>query len=172
MINNIFITYRQLLLVLSIIALTSCSNFRPLYNDDQFSHVFSTIEIEEVETLQNTEIYHQLTKLFGTSDGTKYLLKISIRDTVSPLAISSKAEVVAQNVTQLCHYTLVDKNSGKELTHGQIRMIGSYNALSTPYASYTKEQYTKTNLSQATAEELRLRLMMYFSNMIAKKDQS
>jgi hypothetical protein len=37
----------------------------------------------------------------------------------SPLAITGSAEVVKQNVAQLYNYSLIDKNTGKELNQGK-----------------------------------------------------
>ncbi|MEY3196750.1 MAG: hypothetical protein RLZZ59_116 [Pseudomonadota bacterium] len=149
--------------ILVTIILSSCSFVGPLYKDDKISDELSRIEIEEVETLQNTELYYQLSKLFGTSHDTKYLLHISAENKVTPLVVTSRATVVAQNVEQLYSYRLIDKTTDRVLTEGKLRTIGSYNSLSTPYASYTQERHTKNNLAQSAAEDLRMRLIMYFS---------
>lgn len=147
------------------LTLTACSNFGPIYGRDQeFENFLSSIEIEEVETLENTELYHHISKLFGTSHDTKYTLKLGLSDAVTPLIITAQANVVKQNVTQLCNYALVDKSSDAVLLEGKIRLVGSYSSTSEPYASYTHEKYTKKSITQTTAEELRMRLMLYFSH--------
>lgn len=149
--------------VLILLLLTACSNFRPVYNNDKAFEIFlSNIELEESETLEGSEIYHQITKLFGESHDTKYTLKLALIDSVKPLLITGQANVVKQNVTQICHYTLIDKSSGTKLTEGRIRLVSSYSSDTTPYTSYTNEKYTKKNIIQAGAEELRMRLMLYF----------
>jgi len=160
--------YLYLLFVLSLV---SCSNFAPIYGEDkEFETFLSAIEIEEVETLENTELNHHLTKLFGASHDTKYTLKIELSDIITPLIITGQANVVKQNVTQLCYYILIDKSSGLVLLEGQIRLVGSYSSMSEPYASYTHEKYTKKSIAQTVAEELRMRLMMYFSKDHNKKE--
>lgn len=147
-----------------ILSLTACSNFGPIYGKDQeFETFLSSIEIEEVETLENTELYHHISKLFGATHDTKYTLKLGLSDTVTPLIITGQANVVKQNVTQLCNYSLVDKSSGSVLLEGKVRLVGSYSSTSEPYSSYTHEKYTKKSITQTIAEELRMRLMLYFS---------
>ena len=155
------------IMLLLCFALSSCGNFRALYGKDEaLGKKLSSIEIEEIDTVNGSEIYHNLVNLMGQGEDTQYLLKISpLSDAVSPLAITGHANVVKQNVTQLYEYSLIDKISGKILDKGKIRVVGSYDALSTPYASYTKEKTLKKNLSQTIAEEIYMRLMLYFSSI-------
>lgn len=123
----------------------------------------STVEVEALDTVQGSELYHNLMRLIGHNHDTTYLLKITLsQEVTSPLAITHEASVVEQNVAQLYFYSLMNKETGKIVDEGKIRLASAYNALSTPYASYTKEQSTKKNLSQAAAEELYMRLMLYF----------
>ncbi|MGV2432118.1 MAG UNVERIFIED_CONTAM: hypothetical protein LVQ98_01670 [Rickettsiaceae bacterium] len=56
--------------------------------------------------------------------GNQRILIICLRftiasDVTSPLAITGSAEVVKQNVAQLYNYSLIDKNTGKELNQGK-----------------------------------------------------
>ena len=146
-----------------LLLLASCSNFRPVYsNDKEFAEFLSNIEVEESETLESSEVQYQISKLFGESHDTKYTLKLTLTDSVKPLLITERANVVKQNVTQICHYILTDKSSGAKLTEGRIRLIGSYSSDAAPYVSYTNEKYTKKSVTQAGVEELRMRLMLYF----------
>ena len=146
-----------------ILALTGCSSFRPIYSsDEKFETFLSSIEIEEVETIENSDLYDNISKLFGTSNDTQYILKLKLTDTVAPLLITGQANVLKQNVTQICEYSLVDKSTGEILTKGKIRLVGSYDSSGTPYESYTHEKYTKKSITQTASEELRMRLMLYF----------
>lgn len=151
------------LYLIVIFILSSCTNFGPLYgNNKDFEAFLSNIEIEEVETLQHSDLEHHIAKLFGSSSDTKYMLKVSVSDNITPLIITGRANVVKQNVVQLCDYSLIDKSTGVLLTKGTIRVVGSYTSDKTPYVSYTNEQYTKKNVTQTATEELRMRLMLYF----------
>ena len=130
--------------LLLILFLTGCSNFGPIYGkNSEFEAFLSNIEIEEVETIEGSDLYYNISKLFGNNHDTKYMLKLKLTDTVTPLLITSQANVVKQNITQLCDYNLIDKTTGEELTKGRIRLVGSYISTDTPYASYTHEKYTK-----------------------------
>lgn len=146
-----------------LLILSACSTFKPVYNNNkEFEDFLSNIEIQEVETLESTELYHQLSRLFGPTCDTKYILQLKISDSISTLIITKQANVVKQNVTQICNYKLVDKESGSVLTQGNVRLVGSYESSYSPYTSYTHEKYTKHGLTKTTAEELRMRLMLYF----------
>jgi hypothetical protein len=148
------------------ITLSSCSNFRPLYSaDEAVSKELASIEIQEIDTINGAELYHNLIRLIAPGMDTKYSLQITLLpDTISALAITGHANIVKQNITQQYEYSLVDKLSGKTLDKGKIRAVGSYDVLSAPYAAYTKEKTLKKNLSQIGAEEIYMRLMLYFSS--------
>ena len=151
--------------IIIILALTACSNIGPIYHNDQkFETFLSSIEIEEVETIESSDLYDNISKLFGASHDTKYTLKLKLTDTVAPLLITGQANVVKQNITQLCDYSLMDKSTGEVVTKGKIRLVGSYSSTDTPYASYTHEKYTRKSITQTAAEELRMRLMLYFKS--------
>jgi hypothetical protein len=160
--NNNIKSMKYISLII-LLMLTACSNFAPIHNKDAaFEEFLSSIEIEEVETLENTNLYHHLSKLFGTSRDTKYILTLQLEDKVSPLVITTHANVLKQNVDQICEYKLVDKSSGVLLLKGRAHLVGSYDSTTEPYTSYTHEQYAKKSITQTTAEELRMRLMLYF----------
>jgi hypothetical protein len=155
-----------LLAMTILLTLSSCSNFRPLYGQDEaLAKELSRIEIQEIDTINGAELYHNLSRLLASGEDTKYSLQITLlSDNISPLAITGHANVVKQNIAQQYEYSLVDKTSGKTLDKGKIRAVGSYDTLSAPYAAYTKEKTLKKNLSQIGAEEIYMRLMLYFSS--------
>lgn len=160
--NNNIESMKYISLIFLLI-LTACSSFAPIHNKDAaFEEFLSSIEIEEVETLENTNLYHHLSRLFGARHDTKYVLTLKLEGGVNPLVITSHANVLKQNVTQICQYKLVDKSSGLVLLKGRAHLVGSYDSTTEPYASYTHEQYAKKSITQTTAEELRMRLMLYF----------
>lgn len=144
--------------------LTSCSGFKPLYAKDK--DLLSKIEIEEMNTVGDSEIYHSLVSLIGNGENSEYLLKIkTVSTSVSPLAITGHADVVKQNITNMYHYSLIQKKDGTILTSGQIRAVGSYDSLLHPYATYTNEKFVEKNLSQTVAQDIYMRLVLYFSRL-------
>ena len=151
--------------ILSLFCLFSCGNLQPLYKtNSRVEKELSNIEIESIDTIQGAEIYYYLTRLIGSGEEQKYLLQIKLlEDVTSPMAITKEARVIKQNVTQVYSYSLTYKQNGALLYKGKFRVKSSYNSVSTPYASYTQEKYTKKNITQTAAEELYLRLIMYFS---------
>jgi hypothetical protein len=68
---------RYLPIFILTLILSSCSNITPLYKQDHdLKSKLSSIEIEEIDTINGSEIYHNLVKLIGESKDTNYLLKI------------------------------------------------------------------------------------------------
>ena len=146
--------------------LSSCSSFSPLYGAEYNTGAkIESVEIEEIDSIIGSEIYFQLSKLIGGGRDTKYSLKIiPLSDNTHPLAISGESELVKQNVEQHYSYILTDKDTGKELDSGKIRMLGSYNVMDSSFQSYTNEKFTKKNIARNIAEEIHMRLRLYFAS--------
>lgn len=153
------------LLILLLIFLSSCSSFSPLYGKNQYERSLERVEIEDIEGINGSEIYYHLSKLLGDSRDTKYSLRIkAVSENSYPLAISGESELVKQNISQQYSYSLTDKQNGKTLDAGHIRIVGSYNVIDNSFHSYTNEKFTKKNVAQNIAEEIRVKLMLYFAS--------
>lgn len=156
---------KNLLFLVMYTQLASCS-LAPLYgNEHNAGGKIRNIEIEEIDGVHGSEIYYQLTKLIGSSRDTKYSLKIQLAsDNTYPLAISAESELLKQNISEQYSYILTDKQDGKTLDYGQVRVVGSYNAMDSSFNSYTNEKFTKKNIAQNIAEEIHMRLRLYFAS--------
>lgn len=154
------------ILLILILFLSSCNSFSPLYgSSNNVRDRINSVEIEEIDSLIGSEIYFELSRLLGGGRDTKYSLRIiSLSDNSYPLAISGASELVKQNVEQRYSYVLTDKESGMELDSGKIRMVGSYNVMDSSFQSYTNEKFTKKNIARNVAEEIHLRLRLYFAS--------
>lgn len=153
------------ILILLIMFLSSCSSFAPLYGKGGVESKLTQIEIEDIDSIIGSEIYFHLSKMTGYTSNTIYSLKVKpISENSYPIAISDESELVKQSIVQLYSYSLIDKQNGKILDSGRIRIVGSYNVLEDSFHSYTNEKFTKKNMAQNIAEEIRVRLMLYFAS--------
>lgn len=153
-------------IVFCLFLLSSCSFLKPLYGSGGLEEKLGQVEIEEIYSIIGSEIYFQLKKIMGRASSAKYSLEIKgIGDTSYPLAISKGSELVKQNVSQQYMYILKDKSDGKILDSGRVRIVGSYNVMKDSFNSYTNEKFTKKNMAQNVAEEIRVRLLLYFSSV-------
>ena len=146
--------------------LSSCAPLKPLYGSEYRSEEkLKKVEIEEINTINGAEIYHNLSRLIGETEGSTHLLRITNNsDSSYPLAISGHSKVLKQNVAQQYSYILIDKDTGKVVDEGRVRMVGSYSAGGTSFNSYTNEKSIKKNLAQNIAEEIHIRLLLYFAS--------
>jgi hypothetical protein len=140
--------------------LVSCG-FQPVYKT-QNSDILPSIKINPIDSLDGAELYHHLSNLIKTSDDGQYQLNVKLEYLSSPLAITKDSNIVQQSATQLVSYDLIDQSTHRQITSGNFRLTGSYNAMFSAYESHTEEQQTKANLAGRAAEEIRLRLIMYF----------
>jgi hypothetical protein len=125
----------------------------------------TNVEIEEIDSIIGSEIYHQLSRLIKAGSNTKYSLKVRlVSDNSYPLAISDDSELVKQDISQQYYYELVDKQDGNILDSAKFRIVGSYNVLDSSFNSYTNEKFTKKNIAHNVAEEIHMRLMLYFAS--------
>lgn len=80
------------------------------------------------------------------------------------MVIADDSDVVKQNVSMEYKYVLLDKESDKELNKGKIRMVGSYDTTTSSYHSFVSEKQLKKDLAETLANEIYMRLLLYFGN--------
>ena len=146
--------------------LLSACGFKPIYGNKSTSdnNALELIEIEPIESIAGTKFYQHLSDILPRSHSAKYLLKVQFGYGSVPLAIQKNSDVLRQTVSQQVTYQLLDKETNKELTHGQFKNTSSYSTTFSPYATYVESEITLENLSQYAAEEVRTRLILYFAN--------
>ena len=153
----------KLAILLISLILCSCgfkSPYQVSVNDDSLS----SIEIEPIESIEGAEFYQNLINLLPPSKKIQYLLKVQFHYVSSPLVIQKNADIFRQTVSQLVKYQLLDKDTNKELTAGQFRLLSSYSSHYSAYTTHIESEKTLANLTKLGAEEIRARLILYFEN--------
>lgn len=153
-----------LLITISIclLLLSSCG-FKSVYSDKDISQ-FNSIEIEPILSIAGAELYYQLSNIMPKKVTAKYLLKIKISYATTPVVIKKDSDVLRDTVNQVIEYSLYDIETNKQLTAGKFKQLSSYNTTFSAYASYIERESALESLTRYAAEELHMRLILYFEN--------
>lgn len=169
--------YKSVILAITFLctmSLSSC-NLRPAYTDKigGVNSQLAAIELEPIDTIDGAEFYYSLSSLLPKSNviATKYLLKVRLSNTNFLSVIGKNSDVSRTILSQTVNYRLIDTNTDRELTSGQLRHMTSYSITSTAYGSYIDNERTMEDLSRQSANELLERLVLYFTNQ-SKKDRA
>jgi hypothetical protein len=163
-----------LLLILPILLLASCG-FNPVYKTHDVAkynempvssegNALSSIQIEPIASVAGSELYHDLSIYFPLKENPKYLLRVTLSYESRAQAIQKNSTIFREIIYQTTNYRLLDINTMQEVTSGSFVLSSSYNTSFSPYGSYTEHQQTNINLAHYTAEQIRQRLILYFSS--------
>jgi hypothetical protein len=157
---------RYLFIVLLLLFVSGC-NLKPVY-DTEYSNSevvknLESIEVESIKTIEGAEFYHRLTIILPQKTKAKYILKAELAGATTPATIEKNSNVLREYINQLVKYQLVDIESQKVLIKEKFYQSTSYNSIFTPYASSVERDETGIDLAYAAAEEIRRRIILYFT---------
>lgn len=156
-----------LLSCLLIFFLSTCG-FKPIYNDTNIvtekDKSLYAIELDQPNSISEAEFYHHLADILPRKLPAKYLLKAQFNYSSTPIALQKNSDILRQTINNITNYQLLDIKTGKEVTAGHFRTISSYNAALSPFAAYVENQAALENMMKQVAEEMRLRLILYFKS--------
>jgi len=158
-------------------ALSACG-FHPLYGringGPGAGQAFETVYIPPIELetagyeLRNALI--DALRARSLPQGALYDLKVILRDRNQPIAIQNQTvnglkevEITRYNYTLIADYQLVERKSLKVLAKGTESSLSAYNVVTSPYATEVAYKEAQANTAKDLAEELRLRIGVYFS---------
>jgi len=143
--------------------MSSC-NLKPVYSEKyNRSNDLEAIEVEPIKTIEGAQFYHRLTSILPQKAEAKYLLKAELIGATMPATIEKNSNVLREYINQLVKYKLIDIESQKILIEEKFYQNTSYNAIFTPYATNVERDETEIDLAYQAAEEIRSRLILYFS---------
>ena len=144
--------------------LISACNLKPVYNAKyNKSNDLEAIEVEPIETIEGAEFYYHLTSILPQKAKVKYLLKAELIATTMPATIGKNSNVLREYIGQSVSYKLIDIANQKILIEEKFYQTASYNAIFTPYAINIERDKTRIELAYQAAEEIRSKLILYFS---------
>ena len=148
------------------LALTGCASSRLKYAIQQLEYVM----VEPIgDSIPEFELYHALWRLMQRrhSNDYKYIVQVAIiNEDITPTAINQESVITRQTISQKIVMTLYDTNM-RLLNTQSFRQICSYNSLLSPYGTYTAQEKMSHDLIEASAQEIRSRLLYFF----AKRDE-
>ncbi|WP_392506046.1 hypothetical protein ACE5D9_06600 [Rickettsia sp. 2024-CO-Wats] len=155
---------RSLFVIIIFFLMSSC-NLKPVYSEKYSrNNDLEAIEVEPIQTIEGAEFYHRLTSILPQKAQAKYLLKVKLIATTMPATtIEKNSNVLRGYINQLVRYKLIDIESQKVLIEEKFYQNTSYNAICTPYATNVERDKTGIDLAYQAAEEIRSRLILYFT---------
>ncbi|ACP53190.1 MAG: hypothetical protein QFX12_04925 [Rickettsia africae] len=154
---------RSLFVIIIFFLMSSC-NLKPVYSEKYSrNNDLEAIEVEPIRTIEGAEFYHRLTSILPQKAQAKYLLKVKLIATTMPATIEKNSNVLREYINQLVRYKLIDIESQKVLIEEKFYQNTSYNAIFTPYATNVERDKTGIDLAYQAAEEIRSRLILYFT---------
>jgi LPS-assembly lipoprotein len=179
---------RPILLMCAATLLAACG-FHPLYGHSGggpgVAENFSTVYIPPIELegagyeLRNDLLDTMQAK--SLPQGTLYDLKIDLRDRNQPIAIQNQTvmlptgaplkevDITRYNYTLIADYQLIDRKTQKVLTKGTESSLSAYDVVASPYATLAAQKSAQANTAQDIAQDLRLRLGVFFNQAPAQK---
>ena len=176
-------TLLPVLFACAAIFLAACG-FHPLYGQVSgrpgVAANFSTVYIPPIELesagyeLRNDLLDGMQAK--SRPEGALYDLKINLRDRNQPIAIQNQTvgalkevEITRYNYTLIADYQLVERKTQKVLTRGTESSLSAYDVVASPYATVVAQKAAQANTAQDIAQDLRLRLGIFFTQTSAQK---
>jgi LPS-assembly lipoprotein len=160
---------KHFVLPLLMIVLAGCG-FRPLYgpsgSDGNVPGDLSAIQIDLIADRTGQQLHNQLLDLLtprGRPAKPLYILKVSLTERTSEIAVKSTGLATRANVFVDARFTLVSIDTGKQLTKGTARAFSSYNLTDSEFSNLTAEQDSLSRAAREIAIDIRSRLGAYFS---------
>lgn len=158
----------QLAITLLIIFLLNACGLKPVYSEKhprmQVIRELESIIIEPSPSIQGAEFYHRLVSILPHLREAKYLLKIQFLDIRNiPTTMGKSSDVLRNTINQIIQYQLIETSTNKILVSDKFDQSISYNTILKPYAVSVERDKTEIDLAYQVAEELRNRLILYFT---------
>jgi hypothetical protein len=165
-INHLFFASKNiktLFFMLAFFMQVSCG-FRPAYKADAYNENFLTfVEITPIRTIEGTNFYNHLKSIFPTAKKSLYALNTKLSFSNSYNVIQSNSDIFRGTQNINVTYQLIDKKDLKVLTYGTFSKMNSYSTNFSLYSNSVIRQDSMSDLAENAAEEVRNRLLMFFS---------
>lgn len=167
--------FRSSFLVLLLLTGLGACGYRPLYADRAADRAagpeagvaaqLAAIEVALIEDRFGQVLRHRLRDRLapgGAAADRLYWLEVEYRRNVDELAFRKDETATLARLTYDARYTL--RRGDAVLTSGESRAISSYDLLRAPYATVVAERDAEERIAQQLADEIALRLGMYFAD--------
>lgn len=161
-------------LVIVIVWVLAGCGFKPVYqkgNGESLAPELASITVSPVSSdigqgrpaqLLKAEL-EDLLRPAGNGHAEKYELLLALRQAKEPMFIEQDRRITRYNLIVTADYTLKEKGTGKELTKGVSRMVGSFDAEDSDFSTFAAEQDTLRRAVVEIARNIQHRLSAYFT---------
>jgi hypothetical protein len=126
------------------------------------------IKIEVEDYVGYDEFAEHMAYLLGKhnsrSADDEFVMNVTMRDSVSCLALQSNTDTVRENMRKDVVYKLYRISDMRLITSGEIYNSLDYSSQFSPYSTYTDAEQAKIYTARYAAENIYSRLMIFFAN--------
>jgi hypothetical protein len=153
------------LVFISLFLLQASCGFNPAYKvkNNEKSLILSSIEITPISTIEGTYFYNHLKSIFPSTKSPKYILNTQLSFNKSYNIIQPNSDILRETQNINVNYQLLDKQTLKIVTSGNFHKMNSYSVNFSLYSNTVLGQDSTILLAESAAEEVRNRLIMFFS---------
>lgn len=165
--------YKTVAVSVAVMGLAACG-FHPLYGTragGAAQDELAQIRIAPIPDRIGQELHnHLLTALNpgGRPERPRYVLTTGITEGARAVAIRKTAFATRTNLRVQATYSVSDIATGKRLFNGESSITVSYNILDSEYATLAVEKDARTRAIRELAEDIRIRLGIFFSDQAAQ----
>lgn len=161
----------RVLLVAALAAAIGGCGFRPLYGGrdgtPEALDDFAAIKIAPINDRPGQQLRNDLLDLLtphGEPARPRYTLKVKLSEATSELAVQRSGLATRANLEVDASYVLGDVASGQPLVTDTATAVASYNILNSAYSTLVAHDFARTRALERIAEDIRLRLGLYFGS--------
>lgn len=145
-----------------IISLQVACGFRPVYKEVRST--MAAIEIKQFDSIEGTYFYNHLRTIFPPQQGeVGYILDVKLSFSRSYDIIEPNSDILRETANIHVTYKLTEKASSKIIAEGSFNKMNSYSVNVPLYSNTIARQEAMNILAQNAAEEVRNRLIMFFT---------
>ena len=163
--------------ILALATLAGCG-FRPLYatadNDKTVTaDGLAATRIQPIEGRTGQQLHNLLRDRLnpaGQSTKPAFELEVSVSKTITELGVRKDETATRANLTMTANFSLRDAQSKKTLLNSKAISVNSYNILDALYATTVAENDAVERGLRELADDIRLRLAIYFADTRTAKN--
>jgi LPS-assembly lipoprotein len=160
---------RFLAVAIIVTGLGGCG-FRPLYGetaaDKDVPADFSAVAIAPIPDRVGQELRNYLLDMLtprGRPRNPVYTLNVSLKESISDLAIDSSGLATRANLRLDATYALVKDETGQSLVNGTSLAVSSYNLVTNDFSNLTAQNDARSRSALHIARQIRARLGAFFA---------
>ncbi len=158
---------------MSLILLTACAGFHPVYGVNKFTAVgveqaLSQVKIDNIPDREGQFLRNALITRFyrdGRPDNPLYTLAVTpITESAQNLDVTIDSEATRGQLRLSTSIALKDNQNGEVILNRKLRSIASYNILSSEFTNRVSEQNARENTLNDLARQIEEQLALHFKN--------